>query len=149
MPPIFGSTYDPAIDDYVNWKEANTTYNFNAVHPVTGIVYEVSTTVYADDVGELLRTTTGLEVVHAATATSQRVDQGLAARGMAQNADKAEYSVHLRGEGTKAEMLTLEQPGTLAGKLVQAPRYLGNWLHYEGLLTCTIDKRVAATEESY
>ena len=109
MPPMLGATYDPGLQEYVAWKTRNTTYSFHAVHPVTAEHVEVSTTVFADDVVELLRTPTACDVSFAAQLTSDTFDACvLHPRGLAQNATKTEYSTCLRGVGSNIEMKRLQ-----------------------------------------
>ena len=62
---------------------------------------------------------------------------------------KAEVSLCIRGAGSTVDMRELERPRELGSKVTEAPRYLGNWPHWEGRLTTLITHRVKAIHEGY
>ena len=149
MPDLFGETYEEKLQDWITWKELNTTGNIYAVDPITGERVEIGTTVYADDVNELAIARSAAETEDFERLSTQKLNAGLYVLKLGQNMMKAELSGHYMGPGSRCEYQKAAESEHLPGRWTPCPRYLGNWLHHSGSCAENIERRKRAMQEGY
>ena len=153
MPAIFGGTYNPALEQWIDWKFDNTITNIYARHPETNVDIEVGTSGYADDVGETLLNChdagAAQDIIKDTENSTQALDTYINPLGLAQNLGKTEYTFCVRGPGADKDMKTLQAQDAVQGKVKSVARYLGSWLAWNGTLTVTFKKRIDAVHEAY
>ena len=135
----FQDVYHPAVDE---WMLALTSPRLVVRDPLFHEDLDLSLTSFADDVakGELF--THGNDLLQQVQAEDRGLSDALQHICTAQNVDKQEHTVSMRGRGAWTEMQRVYQPGFLTGQVATSIKYLGCWLHHEGRQAAELTYRI-------
>ena len=136
---IFQDVYHPAVDE---WMAALTSPRLVVRDPLFQEDLDLSLTSYADDVAKGKLFTHGEDLLQQVQAEDRGLSDALQRICTAQNVDKQEHTVSMRGRGAWTEMQRVYQPGFLTGQVAASIKYLGCWLHHEGRQAAEITYRI-------
>ena len=151
MAPEFGQAYEEALKEWTK----NAKRPIMARDPVTGVLIHIVTQMYADDVSDInVITKESIEAI--ADERNEELDHILKGMDMAQNRDKEEHIISIRGKeaAKNSEEITRKckekkEENNDFGSIVDEGKYLGNVATGDGKTKNNTDKRVQAIRESY
>ena len=144
MPEMFSATYDPHVDSWIKKRCTDLTdHVILATDPLTGVMLEIGTTLYADDIQETNLTSDAAALDKVEETSTDLLNAELNHLSMAQNTSKAEHLVCFQGPRSNIETAKAEQRNQdpTKGNTCDQAKYLGNISHHTGKTQLNTDRR--------
>jgi hypothetical protein len=151
MAPEFGQAYEAALKEWTK----NTKRPIMAKDPITEVMIHIGTQMYADDVSDInVITKDTIEAI--ADERNEELDHILRGMDMAQNNDKEEHIISIRGkdavknsEEIRKKCKARREESKDFGIIVDEGKYLGNVAAGDGRTKQNTHKRIQAIRESF